>query len=54
MQRGEQTRRCNQGGDGNPLIQMELSVIIVSFNVSAYLRQALASLIAAAEGITAK
>jgi GT2 family glycosyltransferase len=29
---------------------MELSVIIVSFNVSAYLRQALVSLISAAEG----
>ena len=31
---------------------MELSVIIVSFNVSAYLRQALVSLISAAEGIS--
>lgn len=50
MQGCEQARRCNQGGHGNPLILMELSVIIVSFNVSAYLRQALVSLIAAAEG----
>ena len=51
MQGCEQARRRNQGGDGNPLIQMELSVIIVSYNVSDCLRQALISLIAAAEGI---
>jgi GT2 family glycosyltransferase len=51
MQGCEQARRRNQGGDGNPLILMELSVIIVSYNVSAYLRQALVSLMAATEGI---
>jgi GT2 family glycosyltransferase len=33
-------------------MQMEISVIIVSFNVSIYLRQALVSLIAATEGIS--
>ena len=46
-----QAGRSNQGGDGF-LIMMELSVIIVSYNVRDYLRQALVSLIAATEGIS--
>jgi O-antigen biosynthesis protein len=52
MQGCEQARRRHKGGDGNPLTKMDLSVIIVSYNVSAWLRQALLSVIAATEGIT--
>ena len=54
MQGCEQARRCNQGGDGNPLIQDGALCHNRIFNVSAYLRQALVSLIAASEGIVSE
>ncbi len=51
MRRCTQTGRSNKGGE-RFLKVMELSVIIVSWNVRDYLRQALISVIAAAEGIS--
>ena len=44
-------RRCYKGGNGFGLTPMELSVIIVSYNVCGYLRQALRSVTEAASGI---
>lgn len=52
MQGSEPPGRSYQGGDGIHLITMELSVIIISYNVCDYLRQALASVITATTGIS--
>jgi O-antigen biosynthesis protein len=51
MRRRAEAGRSNKGGDGFGLKPMELSVIIVSYNVRDYLRQALLSVIEAAEKI---
>ncbi len=52
MRGGTQAGGSYQGGDGRLLKRMELSVIIVSYNVCALLRQALQSLTEAARGIS--
>lgn len=51
MRGGPQAGRDNKGGNGPGLKPMELSVIIVSYNVRDYLRHALLSVVTAAEGI---
>lgn len=52
MRGGTQAGGGYQGGDGRLLKRMELSVIIVSYNVNVLLRQALQSLFEATRGLS--